>query len=255
MARKRKAAARRTTARDDAVSIPAKLSRLVDAPQKDKLRWWFDVGHEMLRLNPPPGPGTKRHYGDKTALKIAQHFRPNDATKAKSMSDMLVQARKLALRFAEWKVLEKFQGDLSIWQVMSLLAVDKAKGSKSTMEEMHRRCRAENWSVDRLKREVQNDKGVKLKSGHRPKPLRPATPAVAVADLIIAARQWTTYYDAWLKGQKSALKHTRGADYSSNLLRDVQEAIQGLEQVQNAVKEELAELQQLAKKIASTLKG
>ena len=115
----------------------------------------------MLLLHPRREPGAKRHYGEKTTLKLAQQFRPDDATKAKTMRDMLVQARKLALRFDDWKKLEKFQGSLSIWHVMSLLAVDQAKGSRATMEETHQRCVAEGWSVTRLKREVQNDKGVK----------------------------------------------------------------------------------------------
>jgi hypothetical protein len=40
------------------------------------------------------------------------------------MRDMLVQARKLAIRFTEWAELVKFQAKLSIWHIMSLLAVD-----------------------------------------------------------------------------------------------------------------------------------
>ena len=166
---------------------------------------------------------------------------------------MLVQARKLALRFDNWKKLEKFQGNLSIWHVMSLLAVDEAKGSKSTMEEMHRRCVAEDWSVDRLKREVQIDKGVKRKSGHKPKPLRPATAGIAATDLIVAARRWTTYHQEWLKGRTSVLKRARRADNDSTL-RDVEGAIRGLEEVQGAVKEELVELRRLVKNIKSALK-
>ncbi len=158
------------------------------------------------------------------------------------------------MRFDDWKKLEHFQGDLSIWHVMSLLAVDQAKGSKCTMKEMHQRCVAEGWSVDRLKREVQIDKGVKRRSGHRPKPLGPDTAGIAATDLIAAARRWTTYHREWLTGRKSVLKRARRADYDSKLLRDVQEAIQGLEDVQHAVKEELLELRLLAKRIKSALK-
>ena len=207
MARSRTTTAKRQkTVQDESARAVDKLGRLIDNPEKDKLRWWLDVGHLVLLLHPRPEPGAKRHYGEKTTLKLAQQFRPDDATKARSMSDMLVQARKLALRFDDWKKLEKFQGNLSIWHVMSLLAVDKAKGSKSTMEEMRQLCVVEGWSVDRLKREIQIDKGAKMKSGHRPKPLRPATAGIAATDLIIAARRWTTYHREWLTGRKSALK-------------------------------------------------
>jgi hypothetical protein len=246
-------AKRQNTVQDGSARAVDNLGRLIDNPEKDKLRWWFDVGQLVLRLHPRREPGAKRHYGEKTTLKLAQQFRPDDATKARSMSDMLVQTRKLALRFDNWKKLEEFQGDLSIWHVMSLLAVDKAKGSKSTMEEMHQRCVAEGWSVDRLKREVQIDKGVKRRSGHQPKPLGPDTAGIAATDLIIAARRWTTYHREWLTGRKSVLRRARRADYDSTL-RDVEEAIRGLEEVQGAVKDELAELRLLAKKIKSALK-
>jgi hypothetical protein len=255
MARSRTATAKRQhTAQDRSARARDDLSRLIANPEKDKLRWWFDVGHLVLLLHPEPSPGAKRHYGEKTTLKIAQQFRPDDETKAKTMSDMLVQARKLALRFDDWKKLEEFQGALSIWHVMSLLAVEEAKGSKRTMEEMHDRCVAEGWSVDRLKREIQIDKGIKRKSGRHPKPLRPATAGIAATDLIMAARRWTTYHKEWLTGRKSVLKRARQTDYDSTVLRDVEEAIQGLEQVRDAVKDELAELRLLAKKIASRLK-
>ena len=137
---------------------------------------------------------------------------------------------------------------------MSLLATDEAKGSKSTMEEMHERCVAEGWSVDRLRREIQIDKGVKRKSGRKPKPLRPATAAIAATDLIMAARRWTTYHIDWLTGRKSVMKRARRADYDSTLLRDVEEAIQGLKQVQDAVNDELVDLRHLAKRIKSVLK-
>jgi hypothetical protein len=208
----------------------------------------------MLLLHPKPEPGAKQHYGEKITLKLAQQFRPDDATKAKTMRDMLVQARKLALRFDDWAKLEKFQGNLSIWHVMSLLAVNAAKGSKSTMEEMHGRCVAEGWSVDRLKREIQIDKGGKMASGRRPKPLPAVTSAIAVKDLIVAARQWTTYHDACLAGRRPILKHARRKDYSAHLLRDVHDAIEGLEQVQEAVRDELQQLRQLAKNIKSAHK-
>jgi hypothetical protein len=170
------------------------------------------------------------------------------------MRDMLVQARKLALRFDDWRKLEKFQGNLSIWHVMSLLAIEKAKGSKTTMKEMHRRCVDEGWSVDQLKREIQNDKGNKMASGHSPEPLPPATPAIAVKDLYIPARRWTIYHDKCLTGRRPILMRARRTDYDDNLLRDVLKAVNGLEQVQEAVKDELQQLRQMAKNINVALK-
>ncbi len=252
MARSRTTTAQRQkTVQDTSARVRNDLSRLIVNPEKGKLRWWFDVGHLVLLLHPRPEPGAKRHYGQKTTLKLAQQFRPDDATKAKSMSGMLVQARKLALRFDDWDKLAKFQGNLSIWHAMSLLAVDRAKASKSTMEQMHRRCVAEGWSVEKLKREIQIDKGGKMASGRRPKPLPAVTSAIAVKDLITAARRWRTYHDECLAGRRPILEHAHRTDYSDHLLRDVQNAIQGLEQVRDAVTDELQQLRQLAKNIAA----
>ena len=189
---------------------------------------------------PEAGAGRKRHYGEKTTLKLAQQFRPDDATKARSMSDMLVQPASWQCGSMIGRSWRSSRGAFHLACDVAL-AVDRAKGSKSTMEEMHQRCVAEGWSVDCLNREVQNDKGVKRMSGHKPEPLRPHTAGIAATDLIIAARRWTTYHEKWLTGRKSALNRARRADYDSTL-RDVEEAIRGLEEVQGAVKDELAEL-------------
>ena len=243
---------------DEALPIPAKLRRLIANPEKDKLRWWFDVGHQVLRLHPEPEHDANRHYGTKTTKKIAKGLCPDDATEREkeNMNNTLVQARMVARRFDEnqWEKLKKFQGELSVSHMITLLSVDEAKGSKSTMEEIHARCVADRWSVDKLKREIQNDKGGKMASGRRPKPLPAVTSAIAVKDLIVAARQWTTYYDVCLAGRRPILKHARRKDYSAHLLRDVHNAIEGLKQVQEAVRDELQQLRQLAKNIKSAHK-
>ena len=230
----------------------AELRRLFTKPDKQELRWWFDVGQQALLLHPETEPGAKRAYGTKTIEDFARRLSED---KLKYTTNMLWQARKLALRFKSWKELEKFQGKLSVWHVMTLLSVDEKRGSKRSMDELHDRCVAEGWSVDRLKREVQNDKGNKMASGHSPEPLLPATPAIAVKDLYIAARRWMIYHDKCLTGRRPILKHARRADCDGNLLRDVEKAIQGLEQVEEAVKEELQQLRQMAKNIKTALKG
>jgi hypothetical protein len=229
----------------------AELRRFFAHPEKQKLRWWFEVGHQALRLHPEPPPGEKRPYGTRAVGRLAQQLSPEEPS---NMTNTLWQARKLALRFSKWDELEKFQGDLSIWHVMSLLAVDETKGSKSSMQVLHARCVAEGWSVERLKREIQNDKGGKMASGRQPKPLRAATPAIAVKDLYFAARRWVAYHDQCLAGRRPLLKHARRSDYSGSLLRDAEETIQQLEQVQEAIEEERKELRQLAKNIRLTLK-
>jgi hypothetical protein len=219
-------------------------------PDKENLRWWHEVGVQLLVIHPVPPPGTKRPYGTKLVEDLASYL---SNEKLPNATNTLWLARRLALRFKRWKQLEKFQGYLSIGHVMALLAVTERSGSKSSMEELRDRCVAEGWSVEQLKREVQNDRGFKLASGRLPEPLLAATPAIAVKDLYIAARRWKTYHQQCLAGPRSVLKHARRADYSAILLDGVEDAIQGLEDVQEAVKDELKQLRELARDIKAAL--
>jgi hypothetical protein len=209
------------------------------------------MGRELLRLYPEPQRGEKRSYRAKVMAQLGQGLCSENPIRT---ANTLWQARKLASRFDSWPELEKFAEGLSKWHVLFLLSVDPRKGNKSTMEELHKRCVKEHWSEGRLKREIQNDRGRKAGSGSRPNPRRPATAAIAVKDLYFAARRWKTYHDQCLTGRRPILKHARRAEYDRNLFRDVQNAIQGVEQVQEAVTDELQQLRQLAKNIKSALK-
>ena len=228
-------------------SSPA-LRRLLSKPEKNDLRWWFDVGRELLQSTVEKA-GRNR---DRTEIvrDLARQLRNESLQNA---TTTLRQARRLALRFTTWKELEKFQGDLRIWHVMSLVAVDEKKGSTKSMQEFRDACVAEDWSVRRLKGEIQNDKGDKKVAGRRPKPMGAATAAIAVKNLLIAARGWTTFHEC-LAGEKSVLRQARRADYSPNLRRDVQKAIQALRNVREAVRDELQQLRHLLKNIEAALK-
>ena len=125
---------------------------------------------------------------------------------------------------------------------MSLLSVEKERGNRSSMEKLRDRCLDEGWSVRRLRQEIQDDRGGKLCTGRTYKPHKAATAAVAVQDLIVAARRWMIYHEECLAGRSPILKPARRTDYSPRLLRDVREAIQRLGQVRKAVKGELVEL-------------
>jgi DNA-binding ferritin-like protein len=220
--------------------------RLLAKPDTRSLRWWFDLGTELLQVHPVPKAGRKRPYRPNIIRDLAQKLHGASLKNAKTT---LWQARKLVMRFGTWDKLVKFQGPLSIWHVMTLVAVDQKKGSKSSMAELRKRCIAERWSVDRLKREIQNDRGGKTGSGRQPKLLMAATPAIAIKDLYIAARRWMAYHEQCLDGPRPILTRARPKDYSANLLRDVQRAIEGLVQVQKAVTEEVTQLIPLAKNI------
>ncbi len=178
------------------------LRRLLSKPDKKNFRWWFDLGSELLRIHPEPEAGQKRPRGMKTMQKLALQLDGKAPEKARIT---LVQARKLAMRFSTWKELKKFQGDLGIWHVMTLAAVDERKGNTKSMEKFRDDCVANGWSVNDLKRAIQNDKGNKQASGRRPKLRPPATPAIAVKDLYFAARQWMAYHNGCLAGPRPIL--------------------------------------------------
>jgi len=233
------------------IRLSRTLRRLLSNPDKKNFRWWYDLGSELLRVNPEPEAGQKRPRGTKIIETLALQLHGEAPHNAKTT---LWQARKLAVRFNKWEELKKFQGDLSIWHVMSLMAVDEKKGNTKTKEEFHDACVAEGWSVDDLRREIQNDKGSKQAGGRRPKLRPPATPAIAVKDLYFAARQWTAYHDECLTGPRPILKHARRADCNPSLLRDVKKAIQGLKDVRGVVRDELQQLCQLAMNVKSALK-
>ncbi len=147
----------------------------------------------------------------------------------------------------------KFQGNLSIWHVVSLIAVDEKRGNKKSMKEFRDECVRNDWSVDDLRREIQNDKGSKRASGRPPK-LRPAaTPAIAVQELFIAARHWMAYHKKCLGGPKPVLTHARRADYTPRLRRDATKAIRGLKVVQDKVAIEMRQLQRLLEKIKAAI--
>ncbi len=136
---------------------------------------------------------------------------------------------------------------------MSLIAVNEKRGNKKSMKEFRDECVKNDWSVDDLRREIQNDKGSKRASGRPPK-LRPAaTPAIAVQELYIAARRWMAYHKKCLGGPKPVLTHARRADYTPRLRRDVENAIQKLRKVQEAVTIEMRQLDKLLEKIKAVI--
>jgi hypothetical protein len=244
-----------------------KLRGLFKAIDRKDLFWWYKVGKETLRIHPEPRRGGKRQQGAKVMDSLAWQLSDEELRKTrKKLSDevllkrrsktanILWQARNLASRFKTSKELEEFRGGLSIWHVMSLLSVEKERGNRGSMEKLRDRCLDEGWSVRRLRQEIQDDRGGKLVTGRTYKPHKAATAAVAVQDLIVAARRWMIYHEKCLTGRSPILKPARRTDHSERLLRDVREAIEGLEKVQGAVKGELAELRQLAKEIKTALK-
>jgi hypothetical protein len=234
-----------------AVRPSSALVRLFRKQQRDDLRWWYELGCELLRLYPEPQPGEKRSYRTKTMAQLGQEL---SGEQSQRTANTLWLARRLASRFSDWPELQDFAEGLSTWHVIFLSAVHKKKGNKSSMKQLQRRCIAGRWSEGQLKREIQNDRGRKSGSGGLPKPKRPATAAIAIKDLYFAARRWMIYHDQCLAGRRPLLKNVRRADYSPSLLRDVEETVQWVQQVEEAVKDELRQLRELRKKIESALK-
>ena len=232
----------------------------VDSEMKKKeLRWWFDVGHQVLRLNPTLVRGGKATEGLARSVAADKLEKATDTQSTRILENatfVLRLARKLAVRFESWEKLVKFQGNrkLSIWHVMSLLAVDEKKNNTTSMEDFRDACVAEGWSVRRLRHEIQSDKGRKQTGGRPRMPLKVTAPAVAVQELCIAARHWMAYHDECLGGRTPVLTRTRGVRFDKRLLDSVKTAVDELEKVKVALADELAQLNDLSKAIKTALK-
>ena len=232
----------------------------VDSEMKKKeLRWWFDVGHQVLRLNPTLVRGGKATEGLARTLVRDKLKKATDTPQSKGILEnttfVLRLARKLAVRFTTWKDLTAFQGNrkLSIWHVMSLLAVDEKKNNTTSMEDFRDACVAEGWSVRRLRHEIQSDKGRKQTGGRPRMPLKVTAPAVAVQELCIAARHWMAYHDECLGGRTPVLTRTRGVRFDKRFLDSVKAAVDELEKVKVALADELAQLNDLSRAIKAAL--
>ena len=225
-------ASKRTSEGDAFGHLPS-FAHLYRKFDKGNLQGWYQLGKELLRLHPEPPPGEKRHYGAKIMESLVRQLTDEEPRKTISV---LWRARRLAARFTSWTTLKKLAGDLPVWHVLRLLSADPKKGNKSSMQELCDRCVAEDWSHDRLMREIQADRGRKQLGSGRPCEPRESA-AIAVQDLLIAARRWMTYHRQCLGGPKPLLKHPCRTDYNPNVLHNTKDAIQTLEEVQEAIHE------------------
>jgi hypothetical protein len=223
------------------------LRSLLAEPEKENLRWWYRVGSELL-LKSKAG---KKPDRTEITPDLCQQLR-NEAPK--NAATTLRQARRLAKRFETWKDLEKFRHNLSISHINVLVDVDETKKNTKSMEEFRDECANKHWSVRDLKSEIQNDKGGRRAGGRPPKVRPPATAAIAIRDLYIAAQRWMAYHDECLKDRSPLRSRKRGAKYDQRLLDSVEKAVAELEKVRGAVKNELAQLTDLRKAIKAALK-
>ncbi len=105
-----------------------------------------------------------------------------------------------------------------------------------------------------LRREIQNDRGVKSSAGgRRPKPKTTVTAAIAVRDFTLIARRWLACYEQCLEGHEPPLKNVPKAEFNKVLLKEVTEAAELLKDVGTSVEKACHTLQSLAEKIQNAL--
>ena len=110
----------------------------------------------------------------------------------------LLRARKLANIFSgEEEKLENLDPTLTVHHIMGLLTIDEEKNDKSW--EKFAKEVSPKAGVRELRREIQNDRGVKSSAGgRRPKPKTTVTAAIAVRRSILLSKAgWLATNNVW----------------------------------------------------------
>ncbi len=231
------------------------LCCLIEKEDKQNLDWWHAVGRQALILYPIDG----QHFGQNFIQKLAKGLpSPNNRPKSELPTsyeqdrvNTLWSSRKLAHRFSK-KKLQNLDRTLTVHHIMGLLTINN-KNHKS-WEKFAAECIAKGWSAHELRREIQNDRGVKSSAGgRRPKPKTTVTAAIAVRDLILSARRWLACYEQCLEGHERPLKNVPKAEFNKILLKEVTEAAELLKDVGTSVEKACHTLQSLAEKIQNVL--
>jgi hypothetical protein len=142
---------------------------------------------------------------------------------------------------------------LTLFHVSALLLIEDGGNRNAVLKQ----CLAESWSVRKVRIEVQNLIGCKRSWGGRtPKPKKIPTPAIALHDIQLNAKQWMGNHAVWFAGKKgedgeikeeAALSKVQKKYLTGELLADLEKAEEGLVKVNAAMMKGLKTLRELKK--------
>jgi len=227
------------------------LRKLFKGPQQDDLCWWHRVGKRMLALQPKED----RRYGSNVMELLANYLQPDREWQDKRVPNLLYRTRDFADKYSwrEAQALDKARREkrLTSLHIVALVSLE----DKGLREKLLKQCLAENWSGQRLRREIQNKVGRKRSSGGlSPTPPENSSPGVALRDISILSRRWMTNYEVWFVGKRAPLGSDEIKACNEAMLKDTGAAIQGLTDVRDAVREQLKRLRQYERDIKESLR-
>jgi hypothetical protein len=232
----------------------AELRKLYRKPRHNDFRWLHDVGLQVVAFFPKG----KRRYGDNVIELLANHLEPDREETDKALLIRLYHARNFAITCKSSKEAGMLtdarneKGDpLTALHVLALVSV-KDNDQRAMFR---KRCLKECWSGQRLRREIQNEIGRKRSyGGRKPNPPERQSPGVALRNLSLMSRQWKRSHEVWFEKPHPGLGKIRKQDCSEAVLREMEAAIEGLEQVGRAAREGLTQLKGMRQDLKTRLK-
>ena len=228
------------------------LRKLFKSPQHDDLLWWHRVGERVLALQPKG----ERRYGDNVVELLADYLDPGRAWEDKRIPNLLYRTRAFAEKYSwpEAQALDRQRraGRLTPLHITALVSLE----DKGLRKRFLKRCLKENWSGQRLRREIQNRVGRKRSAGGlSPTPPENPSPGVALRDISILARRWMTNYEVWFVGKRGPLSSGELKACDEATLKEVRMAVNRMDEVQHAAAQGSKRLKSIAQAMKTKLEA
>ena len=219
------------------------LRKLFKSPQHDDLCWWHRVGERVLTLQPKG----ERRYGANVVELLGDYLDPGRKWEDKRIPNLLYRTRAFAEKYS-WPEAQELDrqrraGYLTPLHIVALVSLE----DKGLRKRFLKWCLKENWSGQRLRREIQNRVGRKRSSGGlSPTPPENPSPGVALRDISVLARRWMTNYEVWFVGKRAPLGSDELKACDEATLQEVEGAIRRMGEVRHAAAEGLKRLKSIA---------
>ena len=237
----------------------AKLTRSLDElhdwyeHKEDGVLRWYEIGARISEFFPKDGG---RDYGGNLIGLLADSLDPDRTLGRNAFRNQLWEFRKIANGLSRAKARawaekrNRKEEPLTLFHVSKLLSIE----DRATRKEFLDRCLAQNWSISKVRSEVQNLSGGKRSRGRRkPKPKDVPRPAVALQDIQLKADQWLANHEVWFAGRKAALKRVPKREHTDHFYEELNQAAHALIAMQEAVGAGLAGLKKLAGEVEMSL--
>lgn len=233
----------------DLLAALTSIRKLHRESRSTDLTWWYDVGVQVDKFF-----SEGRNYGAKVNELLAKDLTVVEA-EVKGLSNLFWKARNVARNLSKaearaWSKKRNERGDpLSAYHVLKLVSVQDKVKRDQLLDDCLQQC----WSVARLEKEVQNSFGYLRSGGRRKTNPRPApTPAIALREIQLNSAAWLENHKLWQRAMQVSLWRF-STQKMKKLSVELTGAKESLTAVQNALKEELADLKRLTERVETQL--